>query len=208
MLILITIEVIVFKSSKNNFDIPTSWVNNLREKCGVKKLRGAFFHASLNQTSYLAIGYGAYLGTIAQSYYYRGRVNLRKPIDHHRWKAIGRTLVNLVLIAPLIIIFLTLTEDQISNDFWLMICKNFLPLIFIVGILFMIGDNVCLFLKLFDLPMLVSTDVLRKSIDLEEEEGPVAIYTSIGHSNRKMYSMLDDSENLIEDDGPQDKQGK
>ena len=94
----------------------------------------------------VGIGFGAYFGVILQAKLLPG-LHSRKLAGETWWKPILRLLIGVLMILPFGLLYL-LNEDQIKNQYVLMMFRTFVPTFAAGMILFCFMDQVSLKLGL------------------------------------------------------------
>jgi hypothetical protein len=77
----------------------TVWKQNIADDCGVENVEDSFQEASYPVFGIVALGYGAYLGTLAQTKFFEGRIHVIGPKENIGLKVLARFVIFILIIA-------------------------------------------------------------------------------------------------------------
>ena len=114
-----------------------------------KAVARAFARSYLLYFGQTGLVYGSYCGILFQSKFFDGRSRFQPPRKYFICKAIGRTLLLIVIYAPRFILESHL-DRTLENDYASFIFLSFTPNFTVAFVVFAFTDSLCLLFRLYD----------------------------------------------------------
>ena len=126
--------------------IDPDWTTNIKDKCPNADMDSAYSNKSEIQNGIIGLGFGAYFGII---FFAKRNPNSGTPNVQGEawWKPVVRILITGLICGVVLLPYLLLKPDTISNIYVLMIFKTFLPT-FATGFLLFCGLLEYIFVKI------------------------------------------------------------
>lgn len=97
-----------------------------------------------------AVGFGCFYGVILQSKFFKGMSQYVQPQKNLLLKILGRLGVTLGISTPILLMFLFLNSNSITNIYLLLILKTLIPLFVATTLMFGVSDEANLKLGLYE----------------------------------------------------------
>ncbi len=88
-----------------------------------------------------AVGFGCFYGVILQSKFCKGMLQYVQPRRNLTLKILGRLGITLLISAPILLMYLILNSNSISNIYLLLILKTLIPLLVATTLMFGVSDE-------------------------------------------------------------------